>query len=258
MQDYKKYYYLITSSHLHQPETCIISGNMKPEQVKLIFLYLQDKAFENITYDIFLSPKDLANLLINFYGFSKEKLVLVDKKIYELDLLNIWNESIDQIEFPIENDDIVNIDAELKLIDIYNSYSKDFIFINANANLPIWAYKYYVDPLSLHITHNGALIRGISMMDTKEKEKIKEFYNNAVFYEDEDIFFDFKDFPPYEYSFSWDGRHITVCQVQEYEDAPTQVLREMKIGYYLTSQDLLSVNVKLKDFEILRRKMRQL
>ena len=94
------------------------------------------------------------------------------------------------------------------------------------------------------------------MIDTKEKEKIKKFYSKAIFYGDEGVFFDFNDFLPYEYSFSWDGRHITICEVREYEDAPTEVLREMKIGYYLTSRDLEQINIRLKDFEILRRKMR--
>lgn len=256
MKEYKRYYYLIYSGQLHRSETCLVSGNIKPEQVKLIFLYLQHKAFNDITYDIELRPKDVSSLLVDFYGFKEERLVLVDEMVHELNLLNTWNESIDKIEFPIDDYSIMNINAEYKLIDIYNNYSKDFIFINASLNLPKWGFELFSKPLSLHITHNGALIRGINMLDTKEKEKIKKFYNKAIFYGDEGIFFDFNDFPPYKYSFCWDGRHITICQVREYEDAPTEVLREMKIGYYLTSEDLALINIKLKNFEMLKRMMR--
>src|SRR5690606_7413131 len=125
-------------------------------------------------------------------------------------LLNIWNESIDKLEIPIDDYNIVNVNAEYRLIDIYNSYSQDFIFINANINLPKWGYELFSNPLSLHITHNGALIRGINMIDTKEKEKIKKFYSKSIFYGDDGVFFDFNDFPPYEYCFSCDGRHITI------------------------------------------------
>lgn len=256
MSGLKKHYYIIKSKQLKDSETSIVSGNVKLEKVKLIFFYLQYKAFEDITYDIELKPKDFAKLLVDYYGFTEEKMILVKENIYELDLPNIWNELIREIELPIDGDDIKNSEAEYKLIDIYNSYSKNFIFINASFKLPKWAFEQALDPLSFHVTHNGVLIKGINMINPRDKEKIKEYYEKVVFYGEDNIFFDFNDFPPYKYSFSWDGRHISICEVKEYEDLPTEVMREMKIGYYLTSNELKPIDIKLKDFEILRRKMR--
>lgn len=143
MKEYNRHYYLINSGQLHESETFIVSGNLKPQQVRLIFLYLQCKAFEDITYDIELKPKDVSNILVDFYGFKKEKLVMIDENVHELNLIKVWNESIDKLEFSIDDNSIVNIDSELKLIDIYNSYSKDFIFINANMSLPKWGYEHF-------------------------------------------------------------------------------------------------------------------
>lgn len=124
------------------------------------------------------------------------------------------------------------------------------------AKLPKWAEDIYIAPLTLQVTHGGVLIQGLALLAEEERVRIRNFYSKCKFFDKDLTFFDFKDFPAFQYSFSWDGRRVSVLQVIESDEKATEIIKEMNIGYFIDNIDLKLPISNARDLHLLKKKMR--
>lgn len=241
----------------HRADVKFLCTSMGSKELKDLIFFLQSKMSLDICEHIYLDTEDILQLLTNYYGCVRKNLVDTSKPIEMIDLVQLWNENIARVDSIVCNPGFQNQDAENALIKIVEEkHAERFLFINATLRLPKWAEDMYIEPLTLQVTHNGVLIEGLSLLTVEERKKILAFYPQSKFFDNNCLFFDFKDFPPYQYSFSWNGRHICVMEVKESDHAATEIIKQMNIGYYLCGVDMgLPIN-NLQDLQKLKGKMR--
>ncbi len=245
--------------HLMDSKEVLVLTTMNLKNVKDLIFSIQAKMNIDIIDNLFLDSEDIVNLLVVHYGFIRKSVVDSSKTIEVIDLVQVWNENIEHI-YRVYNNSIFNSLSlvEDDLLKSLEKHAETFIFINVAAKLPKWAEEIHLEPLTLQVTHGGVLIQGLSLISEEERNKILSFYPGSTFYDKGNIFFSFKHFPPYQYTFTWNGRHISVKQVKESDQADTEIIKQMNIGYYLNYVDLnLPIN-NLKELNILKKKMRLL
>jgi hypothetical protein len=235
-----------------------IFGAMKKEELERLIFYFQCKVYGDITDILFLDKDAIIKLLIKYYGFREERMILVNSHIDKIDLIDIWNRRADDFENVINDPGYADSEVENEILDAANNYPDRFLFINAAARLPKWAEEIHLEPLSLSVTHGGVLIQGLHNLLPEDRKRILSFYPKCRFFDDDKLFFSFKSFPAYNYSFGWNGRHITISEVEETEDKPTELIRQMNIGYYLNNIDFKFPINSMKEFSIIMKKMRLL
>ncbi|SDK91700.1 hypothetical protein [Natronincola ferrireducens] len=252
-----RFYYVIIDDETDE-EGVIVSSHNNPEEAKKLIFYFQAKVYNDICDNIHLDKEDVSNLLTQYYGFRRERLFDANQRIETIELISVWDEMIDSFDKIFTEAKYQNIDVEDELLEIIEEHDNFFIFINAATNLPNWVEDIYIEPLTMKVTHNGVLIQGLELLSDEEADRIQEFYPKAKFFDANTLFFNFKDFPPEKYTFGWNGRHITIQEVQEYPDKPTEIIRQMNIGYYLNTMDMRLPIKTLKDLQMLKKKMRLL
>ncbi|ADU32103.1 hypothetical protein [Evansella cellulosilytica] len=248
------YFYCI-KDHLKDSDDIFISTTKNVDEVKNIILFMQAKVNVDISEEIYLNSEDIVQLLIDHYDCARKTVIDSSKPIEMIELVQLWNDNIENIERIVLHPDNQQAQVEDAILKRLEKHAK-FLFINAAVKLPKWAENTSIEPLTLQVTHNGVLIQGLSVLTEEERGKMLQFYPASKFYGNHSLFFSFKDFPPYEYSFSWNGKHVTVMHVHESDHAATEIKKQMNIGYYLTESDLnLPIN-SLTDLQKLKTKMR--
>lgn len=246
----KTRYYVIGTFPEDSSSIIYLSGNLEPYEVARIFMALQFRAYEVFGYEFDLSPLEFSTVLIQKYNFRKEQIIPLSDETTELWVANLRDDDISTVAniFGLERE------SEYLLIELFNARSCDDLFINVTPMLPKWGFEAGIEPLSLQVTHNGVLVNGTDYLTDCDKEKIRSHFKKVKFYGEYGIFFSFRDFPPYQYSFEWDGRCINICEVKEYEDVQTEVIKKLRLGYFITFGDMKEID--LNDYELLKRKMR--
>lgn len=249
------YYCLI--DHRKNCKEVFVSTEMDLHSVKDLIFYIQAKVHLDISENLFLTNEDVANLLTEHFNFERQFVVDLDRGIDVIDFIHLWNDNVDRLDSIVAEIKLKNsLHVEKSLIKLLDNYQEKFLFINVAALLPKWAEEMYIPPLTLDVTNGGVLINGLDVVTEEVREKIHAFYPQSTFLDKDQLFFHFNEFPLTQYSFSWDGRRISVKEIKEIDQYTTEIVKEMNIGYFLSNGDFRFPIKNLKEFQQLKRKMR--
>lgn len=130
-----------------------VSSAIVPEKVKLLILYILAKVSMDISENFFINTEDMVQLLVNHFGFARHTVVDSGKPIKVIDLLQLWNDSVEAVEDIAVAHDYQDPNLDNEILELFAKPAKIFLFINAAAVLPKWAEDVYVEPLKLQVTH---------------------------------------------------------------------------------------------------------
>jgi hypothetical protein len=248
-------YYCLTD-HTAENQSALIQTNMDSKTLQDHIFYIQAKVHLELSDNIFLDGEDMAFLLEKHFGCARQRVVDLGRGMEEIDLVKLWNNNLERMDSIVADPKFSCTSVEHDLLKMLDKHADNFMFIDVSAKLPKWAEDSYIAPLTLQVTHNGVLIQGLALVTEETRKQLLAFYPGSKFFDEDSLFFHFHDFPPYQYSFSWDGRRVSVMQVKESDHAASEIIKQMNIGYYLHACDLkLPVN-NLRELQILKKKMR--